>query len=331
MFTYTTATNMLLSLSKVPAADTTNTALLQSLWNDSRRTVASIRGGNWPWREFEKTVDTVADQDYVYIPNDMEKVTGVRVVVGSGTSATIYLPRLVYDAQKWQAILAMRLGSNEYPYFVYQQGQKLKFQPIPSTTGTDVTLIGRRALRDLSIADYSTGSIVSVANGGTAIVGTGTTWTASMAGRYIRITESDTANKGDGFWYEIASVESATALTLVKPYQGTAIAAGTAAYVIGQITYEPEAYQMAPIYRALALFFQTNDPLHNGTQANQWWRLYDGGQEAGLSDLPGGLIGQMLAEAGETFDGSYIGPGDRDLNGYSGVPYYFPFQDASGF
>lgn len=334
MFTFTTATNMLLSLSKVPSGDTTNTTLLQSLWNDSRRTVASIRGGNWPWREFEKTVDTVADQDYVYIPNDMQKVTGVRVVVGSGVSATIYTPRLIYDAQKWQTVLAMRLGSNQYPYFCYQLGQKLLFSPIPSETGTDVTLIGRRALRDLSIADYTTGSIVSVANGGTAVVGTGTSWTTSMAGRYIRITESDTANKGDGYWYEIASVGSATTLTLTKAYQGTSIAAGTAAYVLGQITYEPEAYQMAPIYRSLALFFQSNSPLQNNIIANQYWRLYDGGLEAGLlppGSNPGGLIGQMLEEANETFDGAYIPPGDRDINNIQLAPYYFPTQDASGF
>lgn len=331
MFTFTTATNMMLSLTKVPAADTTNTALLQSLWNDSRRTVGSIRGGNWPWREIEKTVDTVASQDYVYVPNDMEKVTGVRVVVGSGTSATIYMPRLLYDAQMWQKALAMRLGENEYPYYCYQQGQKLRFVPTPSTTGTDVVLIGRRALRDLSIADYSTGSIVSVANGGTAVVGTGTTWTTSMAGRYIRITESDTANKGDGFWYEVASVGSATTLTLVKAYQGTAIAAGTAGYSLGQITYEPEAYQMAPIYRALALFFQSNVPMQNATIANSYWKQYDGGLEAGLiKDNPRGLIGQMLEEAGETFDGSYISPPGRDF--MAGVPpYWFPWDQASGF
>lgn len=329
MLTTSTAKTTLLALTKVPSSDTTNAALLMQFWNDSRRTVAGIRGGNWPWLEIERTVDTVADQEYVYIPNDMRRVTAVRVVVGTGTSATIYIPRLVFDEQKWQLVLAMRLGTNQYPYFAFQQGQKILMNPIPSTTGTDVVLTGRRQIKDCDIADYSTGSIVSVAVSGTAVVGTGTTWTASMAGRYIRITESDTANKGDGAWYEIASVASATALTLVKPYQGTAIAAGTAAYVIGQITYEPEAYQMAPIYRAVSQWLQINDPLHP-QRWQSYARLYDGGQESGLSDLPGGLIGQMLEEAGETFDGHYIAPGGRDFAGFPG-DYYFPWQQASGF
>lgn len=328
MLTYTTALSTLQTLTGVASTDTTNSATLIQFWNDSRRTVGTMRGGNWPWLEFEKTVDTVADQDYVYVPNDMRRVTAVRVVVGSGTSATIYLPRLVYDTVMWERVLAMRLGTNDYPYFCYQQGQKLLFSPIPATTGTDVIIIGRRQIRDVNIADYTTGSIVSVANGGTAVVGTGTTWTAPMAGRYIRITESDTANKGDGYWYEIASVSSATALTLVKPYQGTAISAGTAAYTLGQITFEPEAYQMAPIYRATAQYW---DYKENMVLSERYWNLYDGGCEIGKREIPTGLIGQMLAESAETFDGAYIGPSDRDMDLLQTAPYYFPWQQGSGF
>ena len=330
MLTYTSATALLQSMSKVYSTDTTNTALLQQLWNESRRTVASIRGGSWPWLEVERTVDTVADQNYVYIPNNMRKVTGVRVVVGSGTSATIYLPRLVFDAQKWELILAYRLGSNQYPYFCYQQGQKLLFSPIPSETGTDVVLIGRRKITDVNIADYTTGTITSIANAATTVTASGSTWTTGMAGQWIRITQTAAANGGDGEWYEVASVTSSTVLELVKPYQGTSITAGTAVYTMGQITYEPESYQMAPVYRALALFFQINQPMQP-EQANRYWRLYDGGQEAGLATLVGGMIGQMLEETAGTFEGGYIPPGDRDATDLQIAPYYFPTQDATGF
>lgn len=330
MITTTQASSLLNSLTKVPSTDTTNTTLLVQLWNDSRRTFAGIRGGTWPWLEYEVTMDTTADTDYVYVPNNMRKVTAVRVAVGSGSSATIYLPVEVCDIKKWQAVLASRLGSNQYPYFCYQQGQKLLFAPIPSETGTDVIITGRRKIVDHNIADYSAGSIVSVANGGTAVVGTGTSWTVPMAGRYIRITSSDTANKGDNEWYEIASVGSSTTLTLVKPYQGVAIAAGTAAYLLGQITYEPESWQMAPIYRAIAQFWGINDPLHPET-SNKWWRLYDGGVEAGLTKEYGGIVLQALEEAGETFDGNYIRPPTGDIANVQVAPYYYPTQDASGF
>lgn len=145
------------------------------------------------------------------------------------------------------------------------------------------------------------------------MVGTGTTWTTSMAGRYIRIAESDTANKGDGFWYEIASVGSATTLTLTKPYQGTAIAAGTASYTIGQVPRIPEAYQLAPVYRSAALYYQKEG---EPEIAESYWRLYDGGKEAGIisEDSPyGGLVGRMMEEAGEKVEGAWMRPLSNNL------------------
>lgn len=330
MLTKSTAQSTLQQMTKVSTSDTTNTDLLMQFWNDSRRTVGSIRGGNWPWLEIERTVLTVADQEYVYIPNDMRRVTAVRVVVpADNNSSTIYLPRLIYDEQKWQAILALRLGSNQYPYYCFQRGQQLLFNPVPSTTDVQVILMGRRSIKDANIDDYSTGNILTATPASTAIVGTGTSWTTSMAGRWVRITESNTDNKGDGQWYEIATIVDATHLTLVKPYQGTAIVGGAAAYVLAQITYEPEAYQMAPIYRAVSQWLQLNDPLHP-QRWQSYAKLYDGGQESGLADLPGGLIGQMLEEAGETFDGHYISPSNRDFIS-DAPPYWFPWQQASGF
>ncbi len=319
---------MMQSLTKVNSADTTNTALLQSLWNDSRRTVAGINSGKWPWLEIEEEVTTVANQDYVQIPNHIRKVMSVRQQNGALATDVIYQPRMVFDSTRWDSILATLVAASDVPYFCYQRDDRLYIFPTPNTTGNRVILRGRIKLRDLNIADYTTGTIVSIANGATTVTGSGTTWTASMAGRWIRITESNTANNGDGYWYEIASVTSATVLELVKKYQGTSIAAGSASYAIGQITYEPEAYQMAPIYRACAMFFQINQPMQP-EQAHRYWRLYDGGVEAGLSKDYGGLISQMLEEANESMEGAYIAPWNN--TGVPLAPYYNPWLDASGF
>jgi hypothetical protein len=156
--------------------------------------------------------------------------------------------------------------------------------------------------------------------------------TQSFVGRFIRITETTAANGGDGAWYEIGTVTNATTINLVKPYQGTSIVAGTAASIIGQVPFLPEAYQMAALYRTLALWFQINDPLHNEQRSNSYWRLYDGGVEAGLSKEYGGFIGQMLEEAGESAEGAYVSPADFE-GGSNGIfpPYWQPWQQASGF
>lgn len=328
MITYSIALSTLQQMTGVLATDTISSALLMQFFNDSRRTVAGIRGGTWAWLEHEDVGETTADQNYVYIPNDFRKVTAIRVVVSSGSSATVYLPVEICDIKKWQVVLASRLGSNQYPYFAYQQGEKILFSPIPSEDGVEVFFTGPRKIVDLNQVDYTTGTIVSVALGSNEVVGSGTSWTTGMVGRYIRITSTAAANGGDGEWYEVGGLSDATHLTLVKNYQGASITAGSAAYILGQVTYEPETWQMAPIYRALALYWGFKE---NTVLAKQYWMSYDGGQEQGLRDDPTGMIGQMLAEAAETFDGNYIAPTDKDLANVQIAPYYQANQQATGF
>ncbi len=178
----------------------------------------------------------------------------------------------------------------------------------------------------MSIADYTAGSIVSIANGGTALVGTGTVWTADMIGRYIQITNTTAANGGDGFWYQIGGWTDATHITLTKPYEGTSISAGTAVYIIGQCAVIPEAYDIAVIYRSSALYWQDKG---NTVKSERFWRMYDGGLEAGLSKDYGGIISEMLANEGETEEGAYMSP--IDANQTIIRNYYYPFQQATGF
>lgn len=302
---------------------TANQTLGAVYFNDSIRAIASIRGGKWWFLETTKTVATVASQQAYQIPNPIRKIMDLYVTVGT----TVYMPTPIEDPGMWKEVLASNLGTSDVPLFYYRQGNQVLLAPTPASSSNTITIRGRLKLRDLSIADYSTGSIVSVANGGTAVVGTGTTWTTSMAGRFIRITESDTDLKGDGFWYEIASVGSTTTLTLTKPYQGTAVAAATAAYVIGQMSVLPEEYDLAPCYRSAALYYQKEG---EPEIANQFWRMYDGGKEAGLlseNDPYGGIIGRMMEEAGEKVEGAYLPPLGNSLF----IDPNLPPRLASGF
>lgn len=328
MLTYSTALSTLQKITGVNSANTADSATLIQFWNDSRRTVANMNGGKWSWLEIEEEVDTVASQDYVEIPNKIRKVMSVRQQNGANPTDVIYRPRMIFDSGAWDSILARLLGESDVPFFCYQRGQRLYIQPIPDTAGNRVIMRGRLKIRDINIADYSTGTVTAIANGATTVTGSGTTWTTSMAGRYIRITETDAAGGGDGYWYEIASVTNSTTIVLKKPYEGTTIAAGSAAYTIGLITYEPEAYQMAPIYRATAQWWDSKE---NMQLSDRYWSLYDGGFEVGKADAPGGMIGQMLQEDGESMEGPYMSPLPRDGFGSDWPPYYLPYDQATGF
>jgi hypothetical protein len=78
-----------------------------------------------------------------------------------------------------------------------------------------------------TVNPYSTGT-VTVSNGSVAVTGSGTTWTSAMLGRQFRASSL-------GEFYEIASVESATSLSLRYAYGGNT--ASGAAYSIFQHIY----------------------------------------------------------------------------------------------
>ena len=51
----------------------------------------------------------------------------------------------------------------------------------------------RRTGQITQIADYSTGGVLTLTEGDTAVTGTGTTWTKAMEGRYLRPSNNNAA------------------------------------------------------------------------------------------------------------------------------------------
>ena len=253
MFTYTGLRNLFGDLTN--NSSSANLTLGDTLINNFTRQI--VGGHDFDFLEKSVTMSTVASQQFYNLPFDYEKLINVTVTI----SSTVYTPKPCYSRVKWDELNTTTSITSDIPqeYFIFN-GQ-LGFYPKPASATTNaITFIFKRAVRDLSIADYTTGGIITAVNASTALVGTGTTWTVSMAGRYLRITESDTASKGDGFWYEISSSGTATTITLVKGYNGTAITSGNAAYTIGQVSILPETYQILPVYMAAELFFTSIQP-----------------------------------------------------------------------
>lgn len=252
MLTYTTRRNLTGQLSSDSSA--ANLTLLDTLLNASDREITSMKP--WGFRQKTRTSSTLTSNVHQVAP-DCGKLVTVTVTIGS----TKYSPTRIKTREDWNKLTQSTATTSNTPQYWFPFGKTYSFYPAPSSAATDaITETYEKIQRDLSIADYTTGGVLTATLANTAIVGTGTIWTTSMAGRYIRITESDTANKGDGIWYEIASVTSATALTLVAPYQGTSISAGNAAYVIGQVSMIPEEFEMVSVYKTLKKYFTYIQP-----------------------------------------------------------------------
>jgi hypothetical protein len=251
MLTYTTRRTLVGQLSS--DSSSANLTILDTLLNEADREICTMKP--WGFRQKTRTASTVTSNSHPVAP-DCGKLLNVSVTIGS----TTYTPKRVKTMEEWDRLNQSTSTSNT-PEYWFPFARIYSFYPAPSSATTDAITESYQAIqKDLSIADYTTGGVLTATNGSTAIVGTSTTWTASMAGRYIRITESDTANKGDGIWYQISSVTDATNLTLSTVYQGTSISAGNAAYTIGQTSLIPEEFQMVSIYKVLEHYFTYLQP-----------------------------------------------------------------------
>lgn len=246
---------------------TSNTlAILDTYINQATKRLINLR--DWSFLEKTKTIATVASQQAYDLPSNLGKLNNLTVTI----SSTKYTPKEATSRDFWDK-LNQTVMSSDIPEWYYIFNGTVELYPVPSTSSNTITISYQRTQKDLSIADYTTGGILTATNGSASIVGTGTTFTEAMEGRWLRITDSDTANKGDGEWYEIEDYTSATALTLSKLYNGPSISAGNAAYIIGQTSLLPETYQDLPLIKAAEMF----SVIPNPERARIYKEMYDQG------------------------------------------------------
>ena len=213
---------------------------------------------SWKFLETTRTITTVASQEAYDLPENYRRV--IDVYLTSGT--TIYSPKPIIKEEDYKKLKSQNLGASDaLQYYYIDQGQ-IRFLPAPATVSLSITLRYRRRPVDLSADDYATGT-VTLTNADETVTGSGTTFTAGMAGRWLRATT------GDYKWYEIDTFTTTTALEMVKKYNGTTTAGLT--YVIGEMPLIPEDYQMLLEYKPLSMYYAMNQ---DTSLANYWDAKY---------------------------------------------------------
>jgi hypothetical protein len=189
-----------------------------------------------------------------------------------------YTPTEIVDQVEWERQNRISNIKSNIPIYYFIKGKssggkEIGFYPMPASASLNaIELTYKKQVKSLNIADYITGTITTATQGSRTIVGSGTSWNSSMIGRYIIISETATANGGDGIAYEIESVQSTTSLTLVNPYIGASIALGSASYTIFSTPLLPIEFQLIPVYKAAHEYWLTigNDE----TRASEFKALY---------------------------------------------------------
>jgi hypothetical protein len=129
----------------------------------------------------------------------------------------------VESLQEWAA-LNMSTSSGDPLFYMVRKAAigyntwELWLHPTPAEDSITIRVTYLRLVPDLANDDYSTGTITAT-NASTTITGSGTTFTAAMVGRSIKLP--------DGLWYDVASYSSATSIAVTYAFQGTTAAGAT--------------------------------------------------------------------------------------------------------
>jgi hypothetical protein len=304
------------------------------------------------FNESSFTINTVAGQQFYPLPYNYSKLKTGTITNGNLT----WTPTEILSRRAWDLLNTQKNYAGNIPNNYYIWGNKIGFWPIPSSATEVITFNYQIRVPDLTLTDYSTGTVAATNTGGvtattnlfggstsyttatgvattggngtgctvdttvvngviTAIVvnsvgsgyqigdtltiaggdgtanfmviaisqssvitGTTTAWLTtpnfiSTAGSvlnlnlWIRIT----APQGDNNWYKISSIDSATQLTLVNPYQGATCTGAN--YVIGQMPLLLEDFHDIPVYKPLVIYFSTIQPNEaKASEARNWYK-----------------------------------------------------------
>lgn len=253
-----------------PQITAANLTTGQEYMNDNVHDVLGER--DWPFLESRDITQlTVGSQQFYAMPANADKIIDVTVLIGT----VLWKPREITSRDQWDQVnYAQNVTSNIPQYYFIYEG-KVGFWPTPSQGGNVIGYNYKKKVSDLNLPDYTTGGIFTATNGTATIFGTSTLWNQSMAGSYLQIASAQVTNAGDNFWYQISpsATITGTQLFLTAPYKGTNITAGSAAYIIGQMSVLPENYQIMPVYWAAANYWRLNG--NNIPKAEQYEKLYE--------------------------------------------------------
>lgn len=205
-----------------------------------------------------QTTTTVSSQQFYALPPDCHTIDSITVTI-SGRKFPIY----PVEIDKWLEANRLVFSATAIPTYYLRREKDFGIWPTPSAAGQVITLWYDRIYKDMTADDYSTGSIDVTSNSAT-VVGNTTTFTSAMVGRYLEVIT-------DGSWYRIASVESATSLTLENVFQGTT--AATQSYIIGESPEIPEQLHEYLPYKVAAAYYAgpRRDPVQAQAMLNYYY------------------------------------------------------------
>lgn len=221
--------------------------------DEINRTVTFILGALKKYVDNKSTTFTTVDGTQFYdYPADLVTVENLYMTIGS----VDYTMIPISSALEWSRLNAILIAPTTFPTHFYPRRDDLGIYPVPQDAYI-TTLEYAYYLKAMSAADYVTGT-ATFTNVSAAVVGSGTTYTAAMVGRWIK--------GGNGLWYRISAFTDGTNITIDRTYEGDTEASVTTA--IGESPEIPVDMHELIVYRVLSNYFSG---LRGDTRKGAYW------------------------------------------------------------
>jgi len=242
-------------------------ALFKTYINACVHKVLSL--SDWNFNKSYKDYTTTASQGTFEKPYNAAKINRVRVYSGG----IYYTPYEIRDDKLWQRMNYTITYSDVPSYWHYDdETGEVGLYPYHSTASDTVRIYFTKRVRDLSVADYTTGTVTTVANDRT-ITGAGVTWINKMEGRYIKIT--DASNVIGDIWFEITSVVPASSTLEIR--ENMPVASATASYTIAEMIPFMDGFEDIALWFSLDKYYQMREKPVLAREYERFWKeaLYE--------------------------------------------------------
>lgn len=225
------------------------TTASQSLTNAQRHINLALRkfknSSRRYWSRKEATTNLVASQQSYTFPEDMVRITTVKV-----TNGGLSIPITMIDSEElWNGLNIIPAMTVGIPTQGFIKGRnELLLYPVPSQNVTNGLVVSYESrLVDMTLDDTTSVTVNVTVNSNTVVANTGT-FTSKMVGQWLSITDGS-----DGNWYQITGYTDSTHITLENYYQGPTSTG--AACIIGSVPDIPEDYHQALVDYACYRYF----------------------------------------------------------------------------
>ena len=218
---------------------------------------------DWNFNKSSKDYTTAASQFEFEKPYNAAKITNVYVYTGG----VWYVPKEIKSDALWRQINYVSVTADVPSFwFVNNETGNVEIYPKHSSASDTVRIYFTKRVRDMSVADYTTGTLTTVVNDQT-ITGAATVWVARMEGRGLKITSTTTV-LGD-MWFEIESVNTVAQTLEIKENMPVVVAG--ASYTIAEMIPFMDGFEDIALWYAVDKYFQMRQ---SPVQAREYERMW---------------------------------------------------------